>query len=96
MLTIKDGIVLKGQDLTPVRENIVIDDGKIIEMAKDVCEGKIIDATDSIVCPTFLNGHTHIGDSIIKEKVTDYALGEMTNLQMALNIKHWLMLKTAK
>ena len=64
MLTIKDGIVLKGQDLTPVRENIVIDDGKIIEIAKDVCEGKIIDAADSIICPTFLNGHTHIGDSI--------------------------------
>ena len=52
MLTIKDGIVLKGQDLTPVRENIVIDDGKIIEMAKDVCEGKIIDVTDCL--PTFL------------------------------------------
>ena len=77
MLTIKDGIVLKGQDLTPVRENIVIDDGKIIEMAKDVCEGKTIDATDSIVCPTFLNGHTHIGDSIIKDEGYGLSLGEM-------------------
>ena len=77
MLTIKDGIVLKGQDLTPVRENIVIDDGKIIEMAKDVCEGKIIDATDSIVYPTFLNGHTHIGDSIIKDEGYGLSLGEM-------------------
>lgn len=77
MLTIKDGIVLKGQDLTPVRENIVIDDGKIIEMAKDVCEGKIIDATDSIACPTFLNGHTHIGDSIIKDEGYGLSLGEM-------------------
>lgn len=77
MLTIKDGIVLKGQDLTSVRENIVIDDGKIIEMAKDVCEGKIIDATDSIVCPTFLNGHTHIGDSIIKDEGYGLSLGEM-------------------
>lgn len=77
MLTIKDGIVLKGQDLTPVRENIVIDDGKIIEMAKDVCEGKIIDATDSIVCPTFLNGHTHIGDSIINDEGYGLSLGEM-------------------
>ena len=77
MLTIKDGIVLKGQDLTPVRENIVIDNGKIIEMAKDVCEGKIIDATDSIVCPTFLNGHTHIGDSIIKDEGYGLSLGEM-------------------
>lgn len=77
MLTIKDGIVLKGQDLTPVRENIVIDDGRIIEMAKDVCEGKIIDATDSIVCPTFLNGHTHIGDSIINDEGYGLSLGEM-------------------
>lgn len=77
MLTINDGIVLKGQDLTPVHENIVIDDGKIIEMAKDVCEGKIIDATDSIVCPTFLNGHTHIGDSIIKDEGYGLSLGEM-------------------
>ena len=77
MLTIKDGIVLKGQDLTPVRENIVIDDGKIIEMAKDVCEGKIIDATDSIVCPTFLNGHTHIGDSRLKDEGYGLSLGEM-------------------
>lgn len=77
MLTINDGIVLKGQDLTPVRENIVIDDGKIIEMAKDVCGGKIIDATDSIVCPTFLNGHTHIGDSIIKDEGYGLSLGEM-------------------
>lgn len=77
MLTIKDGVVLKGQDLTPVRENIVIDDGRIIEMAKDVCEGKIIDATDSIVCPTFLNGHTHIGDSIIKDEGYGLSLGEM-------------------
>lgn len=77
MLTIKDAIVLKGQDLTPVRENIVIDDGKIIEMARDVCEGKIIDASDSIVCPTFLNGHTHIGDSIIKDEGYGLSLGEM-------------------
>lgn len=77
MLTIKDAIVLKGQDLTPVRENIVIDDGKIIEMGRDVCEGKIIDAHDSIVCPTFLNGHTHIGDSIIKDEGYGLSLGEM-------------------
>ncbi len=77
MLTIKDAIVLKGQDLTPVRENIVIDDGKIIEIARDVCEGKIIDASDSIVCPTFLNGHTHIGDSIIKDEGYGLSLEEM-------------------
>ncbi|WP_299525056.1 amidohydrolase family protein [uncultured Methanobrevibacter sp.] len=77
MLTIKDGIILKGQDLTPVRENIVIDDGKIIEIAKDVCEGRIIDASKAIVCPTFLNGHTHIGDSIIKDEGYGLSLGEM-------------------
>ena len=77
MLTIKDAIVLKGQDLTPVRENIVVDEGKIIDMGRDVCEGKIIDAHNSIACPSFLNGHTHIGDSIIKDEGYGLSLGEM-------------------
>ncbi|MEE1133811.1 MAG: chlorohydrolase, partial [Methanobrevibacter sp.] len=43
MFTISNGIILKGQNLTPVRENIVVDDGKIIEISKDAKEGKIID-----------------------------------------------------
>ena len=60
MFTISNGIILKGQDLVPVRENIVVDDGKIIEISKEAKEGKIIDVDGAVVCPSFINGHLHL------------------------------------
>ena len=77
MFTISNGIILKGQNLTPVRENIVVDDGKIIEISKDAKEGKIIDIEGAYVCPSFINGHIHIGDSIIKDEGYGLTLSEM-------------------
>lgn len=77
MFTIANGIILKGENLVPTRENIVVDDGKIIEMAKDSKEGKIIDVDGAIVCPSFINGHIHIGDSIIKDEGYGLTLSEM-------------------
>ena len=77
MFTISNGIILKGHDLVPVRENIVVDDGKIIETAKDAREGKIIDVDGAVVCPSFVNGHIHIGDSIIRDEGYGLSLAEM-------------------
>lgn len=77
MFTIANGIILKGQNLLPSRENIVVDDGKIIEMGKESQEGKIIDVEGAVVCPSFINGHMHIGDSIIKDEGYSLSLSEM-------------------
>jgi cytosine/adenosine deaminase-related metal-dependent hydrolase len=77
MFTISNGIILKGQNLVPIRENIVVDDGKIIEISKDAKEGEIIDVDGAIVCPSFINGHVHIGDSIIKDEGYGLTLAEM-------------------
>ena len=77
MFTISNGIILKGQNLTPVRENIVVDDGRIIEISKEAKEGKIIDVDGATVCPSFINGHIHIGDSIIKDEGYGLTLSEM-------------------
>ena len=77
MITITNGIILKGVNLEPTRENIVVDNGKIIEISKDSFEGKIIDVEGSVVCPSFLNGHTHIGDSIIKDEGYGLSIDEM-------------------
>ncbi len=78
MKTIANGLILKGIDLIPVKENIVIDDeGNIIEISKDAKEGEIIDASDKIVCPRFINAHTHIGDSIIKDEGDGLSLDEV-------------------
>lgn len=77
MFTIANGIILKGQNLVPVRENMVVDEGIITEIGKDVKEGKIIDVDGAVVCPTFINGHMHIGDSIIKDEGYGLSLSEM-------------------
>ena len=77
MFTIANGIILKGQDLTLKKENIVVDDGKIIEISKESMEGKIIDVDGAVVCPSFINGHMHIGDSIIKDEGYSLSLSEM-------------------
>ena len=77
MFTIANGIILKGENLVPRRENIVVDDGIIIEIGKDSREGKIIDVDGAIVCPSFINGHVHIGDSIIKDEGYGLSLSEM-------------------
>ncbi|MBE6499227.1 MAG: chlorohydrolase [Methanobrevibacter thaueri] len=86
MFTIANGIILKGQDLIPVCENIVVDEGKIIEISKTSKEGKIIDVDGAIVCPSFINGHVHIGDSIIKDEGYSLSLSEM--VKPPKGIKH--------
>ncbi len=77
MFTIANGILLKGQNLIASKENMVVDDGKIIEIAKDAKEGRIIDVDGAVVCPSFINGHMHIGDSIIKDEGYGLSLSEM-------------------
>ena len=78
MKTIANGLILKGIDLSPVKENIVIDDeNNIIEISKDAEDGEVIDASGKIVCPRFINAHTHIGDSIIKDEGDGLSLDEV-------------------
>ena len=77
MFTITNGIILRGLNLEPVKSNITVDDGIIINISKDSKEGRLIDVDGAIVCPSFLNGHTHIGDSIIKDEGYGLSLGEM-------------------
>lgn len=68
MITIKNGLVLTGFNLDAVKTNVVInDEGRIIKLSSYYEEGEIIDATNCIVCPAFINAHIHIGDSIVKD-----------------------------
>ena len=77
MFTVANGIILRGLNLDPIKANITVDDGIITDISKDANEGKIIDAEGAIVVPSFLNGHTHIGDSIIRDEGYGLSLGEM-------------------
>lgn len=55
------GTIICGDDFEPVNGYITIEDGII----KDIEEKKI--AADTIIAPCFVNAHTHIGDSVIKD-----------------------------
>ena len=77
MFTFTNGIILRGLNLEPAKANVTVDDGIIIDISKDTKEGKVIDVDGSIIAPSFLNGHTHIGDSIIKDEGYGLSLGEM-------------------
>ena len=77
MFTFTDGIILRGLNLEPVKANVTVDDGIITDISKDTKEGKMIDADGAIIVPSFFNGHTHIGDSIIKDEGYGLSLGEM-------------------
>ncbi|WP_435358391.1 amidohydrolase family protein [Haloarchaeobius sp. DFWS5] len=66
-----EGIVLRGEDFDPVEGRVVVEDGEIVAI-----EEETVDSND-IVCPAFVNAHTHIGDSIAKEAGGGLSLVEL-------------------
>ena len=68
------------------RIDILIQKGKISKIAKEIEEkenAKIIDGTNKICMPGFINAHTHLSMSIFRESV------DGCNLQEWLNEKIW-------
>jgi len=55
------GTIIYGDDFEPSDGIITIEDGII----KEIEEKKI--NSDTIIAPCFVNAHTHIGDSVIKD-----------------------------
>jgi cytosine/adenosine deaminase-related metal-dependent hydrolase len=68
MITIQNATVLLGEGMKALKANIVIEDGKIVEISKNkVNKGKRIDARGYVAVPAFINSHVHMGDSIAKD-----------------------------
>ncbi|WP_336133869.1 amidohydrolase family protein [Natronomonas amylolytica] len=65
------GTILAGEEYEPVEGRVVVEEGEItaIEEAET--------ASSDIVCPAFVNAHTHIGDSIAKEAGRGLSLEEL-------------------
>src|SRR6056297_3350958 len=66
-----EGTVLRGREFEPVEGRVVVEDGEIAAV-----EAASTD-TDAIVCPAFVNAHTHIGDSIAKEAGAGLSLDDL-------------------
>ena len=95
MITIKNGLVLVGFNLEPVKTNVLInDDGVITKLSPHDEEGEIIDATDCIVMPGFINAHIHIGDSIAKDVGDGLSIQEL--VEPPNGLKHQILSKASK
>jgi len=64
------GTVLVGESFEPIRGRVVVEDGRIeaIEEAET--------ASTDIVLPSFVNAHTHLGDSVAKDAAVGLSLDE--------------------
>ncbi len=57
------GTVVYGDEFEEMAGYVVLEDGKL----KEIGEGQIESAVKGIIIPSFVNAHTHIGDSVAKE-----------------------------
>jgi cytosine/adenosine deaminase-related metal-dependent hydrolase len=66
-----EGTVLRGREFDPVDGRVIVEDGDIVAVEETATD------SDTIVCPAFVNAHTHIGDSIAKEAGAGLSLDEL-------------------
>ena len=79
------GTILWGDNFEPIDGCITIENGVI----KDIEERHI--KSDTIIVPCFVNAHTHIGDSVLKDPPY-MPLPEL--VQPPLGLKHRVLMKT--
>lgn len=64
MLLIKNGTLHTMEDTGVIEADILIKEGKIVEISKNIertSDVTVIDATDQLVLPGFIDAHTHLG-----------------------------------
>jgi cytosine/adenosine deaminase-related metal-dependent hydrolase len=66
-----EGTVLRGRAFEPIEGRVVVEGGDIVAVEEATTE------SDAIVCPAFVNAHTHIGDSVAKEAGAGLSLDEL-------------------
>ncbi|WP_202614564.1 amidohydrolase family protein [Halostella litorea] len=66
-----EGTILRGREFDPVEGRVVVEDGEIAAVEEAAVE------SEAVVCPAFVNAHTHLGDSIAKEAGRGLSLEEL-------------------
>lgn len=59
--------ILEGKDLEPVRGYLVVRDGEIQEIGEGSPAARATDLKRGFILPPFVNAHTHLADSVVKE-----------------------------
>ena len=70
MLTLKGGKIFVNNEFQ--KKDLLIDGKKIIKIADDINEGNIIDCTNKIIVPSFMDSHVHFREPGQENKETIY------------------------
>jgi cytosine/adenosine deaminase-related metal-dependent hydrolase len=65
-----EGTVLAGEAFDPISGRVVVEDGEIVAVEETTTDSQ------RIICPAFVNAHTHVGDSVAKEAAVGHSLEE--------------------
>ncbi len=82
------GTIIYGDDFEPLDGYICIKDGIIVEVGR----GKVEADLEGIICPRFVNAHTHIGDSAFK----DPPFLSLDKLVGPAGLKHRMLSQTSR
>lgn len=86
--TVLSGTIIHGDDFLPLEGYLCIRDGIIKEIGTDPVDSEL----QGIICPRFVNAHTHIGDSAFK----DPPFLPLSELVGPGGLKHQLLVKTPR
>lgn len=93
MLTIENANILYGDELDPMKANILIEDREIVEVSPKIMKGKVIDASGCLVAPGFINSHVHLGDSVAMDQGDGKPIDEI--VKPPNGIKHQILSNTS-
>jgi cytosine/adenosine deaminase-related metal-dependent hydrolase len=85
---ILSGTIIYGDDFEPLEGYLCIKDGIIAEVGR----GKVEADFEGIICPRFVNAHTHIGDSAFK----DPPFLSLEELVGPYGLKHRMLAQTSR
>lgn len=64
---LSNAVILEGEELEVTRGYLVIRDGVVKKISEGSPPGRAIDLKQGFILPPFVNAHTHVADSIVKE-----------------------------
>ncbi len=73
--------ILEGRELEPVRGYLVVREGKIQKIGEGSPTARATDLKRGFILPPFINAHTHLADSVAKEKYLGKAQSDVVGPQ---------------
>ena len=75
-----NAVILAGDDLQPViGRSLLVENGCILALGEEIPGARSVDLSGKLLCPMFIDAHTHIGDSAAKELGVGLPLDKVMN-----------------